>query len=152
MAFVRPFTVGIVNPVLRHVAGRLPMFCIATYRGRTSGRTYRTPLNVFVRGSRVVFALTYGEDVQWVRNVIAAGGCAIRTRGRDVHLENPRVERDPAARAMPWLIRPFLRFMRVDRFLWLDIAEAPPEVVPSFRGRPSSSRATGTADPVEERR
>ena len=125
MAFVRPFTVGVVNPVVRHVAGRLPMFCIATYRGRTSGRTYHTPLNVFVRGSRVVFALTYGEDVQWVRNVIAAGGCEIRTRGRQLHLVHPRVERDPAARAMPWLIRPFLRFMRVDRFLWLDIAESP---------------------------
>jgi deazaflavin-dependent oxidoreductase (nitroreductase family) len=122
MAFIRPFTVGIVNPVVRHVAGRLPLFCIATYRGRTSGRLYHTPLNVFVRGSRVVFALTYGEDVQWVRNVIAAGGCDIRTRGRDLHLEHPRLERDPEARPMPWLGRPFLRFMRVDRFLWLDIA------------------------------
>jgi deazaflavin-dependent oxidoreductase (nitroreductase family) len=125
MAFIRPFTVGVVNPVLRHVAGRLPMFCIATYRGRTSGRVYRTPLNVFIRGTRVVFALTYGEDVQWVRNVIAAGGCDIRTRGRDLHLERPRLERDPAARAMPWLVRPFLRLMRVDRFLWLDVAGPP---------------------------
>jgi hypothetical protein len=26
---------------------------------------------------------------------------------------------------MPSLLRPFLRFLRVDRFLWLDIAEAP---------------------------
>jgi len=126
MAFVRPFTVGVVNPVLRHVAGRLPLFCVATYRGRTSGRIYHTPLNVFLRGSRVVFALTYGEDVQWVRNVIAAGGCDIRTRGRDLHLVRPRVERDPAARPMPRLVRPFLRLMRVDRFLWLDITPPAP--------------------------
>ena len=79
---MRPFTIRVVSPVLRHVAGWLPGFCIATYRGRTSGRIYRTPLNVFLRGSRAVFALTYGEDIQWVRNVVAADGCDIRTRGK----------------------------------------------------------------------
>jgi deazaflavin-dependent oxidoreductase (nitroreductase family) len=89
MAFIRPFTVAVVNPVARHLAPHLPFFCIATYRGRTSGRLYRTPLNVFRRDSRVVFALTYGEEVQWVRNVRAAGECEIRTRGRDLRLENP---------------------------------------------------------------
>ena len=126
MAFIRPFTVRIVNPVVRHLAPHLPFFCVATYRGRTSGRVYHTPLNVFRRGSRVVFALTYGEDVEWVRNVIAAGVCDIRTRGRDLHLERPRIERDPAARPMPPLIRPFLRLMGVDRFLWMDVTAEPP--------------------------
>ena len=125
MAFIRPFTVAVVNPVARHLAPHLPFFCIATSRGRTSGRLYRTPLNVFRRDSRVVFALTYGEEVQWVRNVQAAGECEIRTRGRDLRLENPRIERDPAAGPVPALVRPFLRLMRVDRFLWMDvIAEA----------------------------
>ena len=122
MAFIRPFTLAVVNPVTRHLAPHLPFFCVATYRGRTSGRLYHTPLNVFRRGPRVVFALTYGEDVQWVRNVQAAGGCEIRMRGHDFHLENPRIERDPAARPVPLLIRPFLRLMQVDRFLWMDIA------------------------------
>ncbi len=119
---MRPFTIRVVSPVLRHVAGRLPGFCIASYRGRSSGRLYHTPLNVFLHDSRAVFALTYGADVQWVRNVIAAGGCDIRTRGKRLHLQNPRLERDPVARAMPVFVRPFLRAMRVDHFLWLDIA------------------------------
>ena len=122
----RMFTLRIVNPLTRHVAPHLPFFCIATYRGRTTGRVYHTPLNVFRRGSQFVFALTYGEDVQWVRNVLAAGGCDIRTRGRNLHLVNPRIERDLAARPVPVLIRPFLRLMAVDRFLWLDVASRPP--------------------------
>jgi deazaflavin-dependent oxidoreductase (nitroreductase family) len=122
MAWIRPFTVRIVSPLLRPLAPHLPFFCVATYRGRTSGRVYHTPLNVFRRGSRVVFALTYGEDVQWVRNVQASGTCEIRTRGRDLRLENPRIERDPAARPVPVLVRPFLRLMNVDRFLWMDIS------------------------------
>ena len=39
-----------------------------------------TPLAVFRRGDRRVFALTYGPDVHWVKNVLAAGRCEIVTR------------------------------------------------------------------------
>lgn len=39
-----------INPVMRHVARRLPGFGIVTYRGRKTGRTYSTPINVFRRG------------------------------------------------------------------------------------------------------
>ena len=140
MAFVRPFTVAVVNPIARHLAPHLPFFCIATYRGRTSGRVYHTPLNVFRRGSRVVFALTYGEDVQWVRNVQAEGTCEIRTRGRDLRLEKPRIERDPAARPVPVLVRPFLRLMKVDRFLWMDIVPAEPASPGTSRVRSPTPR------------
>jgi deazaflavin-dependent oxidoreductase (nitroreductase family) len=121
-AAVRPLVVRYLNPVIRLVAPRLPGFCVATYRGRTSGRLYRTPLNVFRHGDRYVFALTYGPEVQWVKNVEAAGGCDIETRGRHVALVRPRLERDPEARAMPIPVRQFLRLMDVDRFLWMDVA------------------------------
>jgi deazaflavin-dependent oxidoreductase (nitroreductase family) len=121
-AAVRPLVVRYLNPLTRRVAHRLPGFCVATYRGRTTGRLYRTPLNVFRHGDRYVFALTYGPDVQWVQNVQAAGGCEIETRGRRVALVHPRLERDPAARAMPVPVRQFLRLMGVDRFLWMEEA------------------------------
>src|SRR5262245_20990042 len=84
-----------IDPLLRPFAGWLPGFCVLTHVGRRSGRTYRTPLNVFRRGSRVVFALTYGSEAEWVRNVLAAGECDIRTRRRDLHLVGPRVVVDP---------------------------------------------------------
>ncbi len=127
-AAVRPFVVRFVNPVLGRVAGRLPGFCVATYAGRTSGRVYHTPLNVFRRGDHWVFALTYGADVQWVKNVLAAGHCEILTRGRRIPLAGPRLEADPQAAAMPIPVRQFLRLARVDHFLWMDEArdEAPP--------------------------
>jgi deazaflavin-dependent oxidoreductase (nitroreductase family) len=96
-----------VDPVLRPVAGRLPAFGIVTHRGRKTGRTYATPVNVFRRGDEYLFFLTYGSDVQWVRNILAAGGCSLRTRGRDVALVEPELIADPELRLAP----PFVRFV-----------------------------------------
>ena len=88
---IRPFTMRVVNPVTRRFAGWLPGFGLLTHVGRSSGRAYVTPINVFRRGDRYLFALTYGSGVQWVRNVLAAGGCTLRTRGRDVRLVGPEL-------------------------------------------------------------
>ncbi len=110
-----------VNPVTRLVAGWLPGFGILRYRGRKTGKDYRTPMNVFRRGDTMVFALTYGPDVQWVKNVLAAGELTVRTMGRDVHLVEPELFSDPARRQMPAPIRPFLGFMRVTEFLRMRI-------------------------------
>jgi deazaflavin-dependent oxidoreductase (nitroreductase family) len=72
---------AVVNPVTRPMAKRLPSFAILTHRGRKSGRTFRTPMNVFQQGDDYYFFLTYGSDVQWVKNVLAARSCSIETRG-----------------------------------------------------------------------
>jgi deazaflavin-dependent oxidoreductase (nitroreductase family) len=70
---LRSYVNRYVNPITRPVAKRLPTFAILTHQGRKSGRTYRTPINVFRRGDHYFFFLTYGSDVQWVRNVLATG-------------------------------------------------------------------------------
>src|SRR5262245_5937901 len=119
---IRPFTTHVVNPITRLFAGWLPGFAILTYVGRKSGRTYRTPMNTFRRGDRYVFALTYGSDVDWVKNVVAAGGGGMRTRGRDVRLVEPEVFVDPTRHLMPLPVRWGLRFMRVTEFLRMRIA------------------------------
>jgi deazaflavin-dependent oxidoreductase (nitroreductase family) len=122
MSFLRPFTTRVFNPFSRRIAGRLPGFGLLTYTGRKSGRRYRTPLNVFNRGDFYVFALTYGSEVNWVQNVLAAGSCDLRTRGRDVRLVEPELLVDPAGRLMPVVVRVFLRFNRVTEYLRLRAA------------------------------
>jgi deazaflavin-dependent oxidoreductase (nitroreductase family) len=94
-----------VNPAVRRVAGKLPVFGVLTHRGRKTGRTYRTPVNVFRRGGSYVFFLTYGSDAQWVKNVIAAGACSLETRGRVVELVEPELVTDPELRPAPPLVR-----------------------------------------------
>src|SRR5690348_16112105 len=69
-------------------AGRAPGFGIVIHTGRRSGRVYRTPVNAFRDGDDDLIALTYGAQADWVRNVLAAGGCTLVTRGRAVRLTN----------------------------------------------------------------
>ena len=83
----------------------MPGFAILTHVGRTSGRTFHTPINVFRRGDSYVFALTYGSDVNWLKNILAAGGCEMRTGGRDIRLVEPEVIVDAELRLIPRALR-----------------------------------------------
>ncbi len=122
MSWLRPYTTRFFNPLARRFAGVQPWFGILTYRGRTSGKTYHTPINAFRRDETYVFALTYGADTQWVKNVLAAGECVLRTRGRDVRLVEPDLIHDPSRRLMPQPVRTLLRFDKVTEFLRMQIA------------------------------
>jgi deazaflavin-dependent oxidoreductase (nitroreductase family) len=117
-----------VDPVLRPLAGRLPAFGIVTHRGRKSGREYRTPVNVFRSGDHYLFFLTYGSDVEWVRNILAAGGCMLRTRGRDVRLVEPELIADAEATLAPRFVR-FVekRLAGATEVLRMRSAARPPE-------------------------
>ncbi|TVT26255.1 nitroreductase family deazaflavin-dependent oxidoreductase [Amycolatopsis rhizosphaerae] len=108
------------NRVARLITGRMPGFGTIVHRGRRSGRVYRTPVNVFGTPTGYVVALTYGPDSDWVRNVLAAGGCGLETRGRTEELTAPRVVHDEARSAMPFMPRQVLGLARVTDFLYVD--------------------------------
>lgn len=100
------------------------------HRGRKSGRVFRTPLWAFHRGDGFVIALTYGRSADWVRNVLAAGGCEIDARRRHYQVGNPTVYRDENASDMPAFIRFILRrviqapdFLRVEVIAELRAAD-----------------------------
>ena len=120
LAFLRPLTTHVLNPVTRLVTGRVPGFGTVIHVGRRSSRVYRTPVNVFRDGEDWIIALTYGSDVQWVRNVRAAGGCELETRGRTLELTGPEVFTDPSRHLMPQPVRSFLGLMHVTEFLRLQ--------------------------------
>jgi deazaflavin-dependent oxidoreductase (nitroreductase family) len=118
----------VTNPILGHAAKRLPGFVIVIHVGRRSGREYRTPVNLFRSGDSYVIALTYGSDTQWVRNVLAAGGCRVLIRGREIALTDPRIVRDPRRGPVPAPVRPLLAAIGVDEFMLLrhdDSVRAP---------------------------
>jgi deazaflavin-dependent oxidoreductase (nitroreductase family) len=105
LGVLAPLTTHVFNRVTRLVAGRLPGFGVLTHTGRRTRRRYRTPLLVLRRGDDYVVALWYGSDVHWVKNVLVAGGCELRTRGRTVRLAEPRLSADPARRVLPLPLR-----------------------------------------------
>jgi deazaflavin-dependent oxidoreductase (nitroreductase family) len=96
-----------------------------THRGRKTGREYRTPINVFQQGDDYVFFLTYGSDVQWVKNVLAAGSCSIETRGRVVELVEPELVTDPELRPAPRHVR-FVERRIAGAFQYLRMRAASP--------------------------
>jgi len=113
-----------LNRLTRHVAPWMPGFGVVIHRGRRSGRRYETPVNVFPAADGYVFALTYGPDTDWVRNVLAAGDCELRTRGRTARLVSPRLYRDEDRRGIRPVERQVLRVLNVADFLSLKSAPA----------------------------
>jgi deazaflavin-dependent oxidoreductase (nitroreductase family) len=90
-----------LNPLTLRLAGHGSMAELE-HVGRSSGRTFRTPLMAFVDGDTVTIALTYGPQVQWLKNVIAAGGCRMRLRGERLTLGPPhRLDVEQGLARMP---------------------------------------------------
>lgn len=87
------FNRSITNPIQARWAGRLPPWAIIEHTGRNSGRTYRTPVLAATRDDRIYIAILYGEESDWVRNLLAAGGGHVIRTFRRHRLVNPRVER-----------------------------------------------------------
>src|SRR5262245_44680978 len=120
------FNRHVTNRLLGGVATRLPGFGVVLHVGRRSGRRYRTPVNVFRTASGYLLALTYGSGAGWVKNVVAANGCELVTRGRTERLRRPRLFRDDRRERVPVPVRAVLRLARVSEFLELDTAPAAP--------------------------
>ncbi len=106
------------NRVVLRIAGWAPGLAIIHHVGRSSGKHYDTPVNVFRHDDGYLFALTYGM-ASWVRNVIAADGCSITTKGSTIELSDPRLYTDPQRKDIPIPARWVLGWIDVDQFLFL---------------------------------
>jgi deazaflavin-dependent oxidoreductase (nitroreductase family) len=114
------------NKVTRPLFRWLPGLGVVVHRGRKSGATYRTPVNVFLRpDGRYIVALTYGPGTDWVKNVVAAGGCGLLTRGTHLELTAPRLFHDEARREIRAAERMVLGLLHVYDFLELQAVPHP---------------------------
>lgn len=116
----------VLNKVTRQLAPWLPGLGVVVHRGRNSGKQYRTPVNVFPRpGGRYVLALTYGGDTDWLKNVIAAGGCELVTHGRRVAVIEPRLFHDESRHEVRAVGRALLGLLHVYDFVELRAETSP---------------------------
>lgn len=115
------------NRIMRALAGWAPGFAIIQHTGRKSGQPYENPVWALRRGDTLAIALVYGADSDWVKNVIAAGGCRAKFASKTLTLTNPTIVHDPTRKNAPALARPILRLMNVDDGLELTIAPPNPE-------------------------
>lgn len=86
---VTTFTHHVLNPLIIRAAGRGSVGDLE-HVGRSSGRVFHTPIMAFRQSDVVTIALTYGTEVDWYRNLRAAGGGRLRLGGSVLRLGPPR--------------------------------------------------------------
>lgn len=114
---VARFNRHVTNRVTGLIADRVPWFAVLHHTGRRSGKPYAMPINVFRDGNDFIFALTYGADTDWLKNVLTAGGCEIVTRGQRIRLTNPRLVTDASVRWAPPPVRLVLRLIHATQYV-----------------------------------
>jgi deazaflavin-dependent oxidoreductase (nitroreductase family) len=87
---IRTFNKYVTNRVTRWFASfSHGPFAIIRHVGRRSGKPYETTIMVEPAGDSFVIALTYGPEVDWYRNVLAAGHATLLWHGRTYTLDKP---------------------------------------------------------------
>ncbi|MDI6102462.1 nitroreductase family deazaflavin-dependent oxidoreductase [Actinoplanes sp. NEAU-A12] len=92
-------------PVAAALAGRrwFPLWAVVHHRGRKSGRDLTVPVAIVTTPEGYIINLPFGAGTNWVRNVLAAGGCTLRWKGADLRATDPRII--DAASARPYYTR-----------------------------------------------
>ena len=107
-----------LNPFTRQLSrARFGPFAVVRHVGRRSGKPYETPIMVCPMSDGFVIELTYGSNVDWHKNVLAAGGCTLVWHGRAYGIN--RIEPLDAASgraAFPGPARLILRLTRRQHF------------------------------------
>jgi deazaflavin-dependent oxidoreductase (nitroreductase family) len=106
--------------LMRPLAGKRwnPVFAVVLHRGRRTGRSYAAPIAARRVDDGFVVSLAFGAQVDWHRNLLAAGGGTIRWRGQDYPVTAPeRMNASEAFAAFHPIQRALMRFARVDGFI-----------------------------------
>lgn len=98
---------------------------IVEHRGRSTGRQYHTPIFAFPTDEGFAVALTYGHEVDWLKNVQTAGGGTLVRKGQRFEVTNPRVVGWTAgSKHMPIPVRVSLLGLQARDFLLLESSDA----------------------------
>lgn len=121
----RRFNKQVTNKVMIHIAGKkFGHFVILSHTGRKSGKLYKIPMIAEPAANGFVIALTYGREVDWVKNVLARGSCSMRWKDHEYSLVHPVfIDKELGLSAFPALFRTGLIIMGIQFFLRLEIQQ-----------------------------
>jgi deazaflavin-dependent oxidoreductase (nitroreductase family) len=81
-----------INPRMMRSAGTPGAYAsVIRHRGRTSGRSYETPVGVVAADDGFAIALVYGTRTQWLQNVLASGSATIVHEGHTYEVDQPEI-------------------------------------------------------------
>jgi deazaflavin-dependent oxidoreductase (nitroreductase family) len=147
---IRLLNKRILNPAMMNFAGRRHWYAaVIRHSGRRSGKEYATPVvAVPVARDALIIPLPYGEGVDWLKNVLAAGRATIEVKGETYAIVEPEVK--DAAAALPLLDKRHQRTWRrfgIERYLRVkrthpNFAAARWEELQEFRATHPPKRVT----------
>ena len=117
---IRWYNKKIRNPVMLRLG--INQVTAIHHTGRRSGTDYVTPVWAERIGQSFFIHLPYGTGMDWCRNILAAGGCAVEHDGTLYETDAAVIV--PAAEAVPFLpagMRRVDRLFGVESYLRLDI-------------------------------
>lgn len=93
-----------------------------THVGRSSGKSFVTPIDAHRVDGGYMFILVYGAKSDWVQNILASGKATLHDEGAVIELTNPRVVTGEVAWPMLGEAKKPPGFLKIDEFLWMDEA------------------------------
>jgi hypothetical protein len=120
-AWLRSFVTHRFNPAVERlglVGGHRSAWAYLEHVGRSSATVYRTPVLPRIADGHAYVPLPYGVDVNWARNVRAAGHCRLQLHDTIYELDEPATitaAEHPGVpeRFRPWLVRRGNRYLRL---------------------------------------
>lgn len=112
-----------LNPLTRRLArSSFGPFSIVRHIGRRSAKVYETPIIVSRVADGFVIELTYGPDVDWHKNMVAAGGCTVVWHGQEYVIDQiESIDTASGLAAFPPLQQAILRLLRRQHFEKLKV-------------------------------
>lgn len=94
---------------------------LLTHRGRVSAREYQIPIMTAPSAGGFAFALTYGTEVDWYKNLKARGWGRLRWHGADFVLSNPRqISSQEGQRLFDTFKGTILRLIKLEDYILTD--------------------------------
>lgn len=123
---IRIFNKYIFNRITLLFAGKRKVpFSIVRHIGRQSGRTYETPVLASYVGEMVLIPLSYGENVDWLRNILAQDGCELCWQNRWMRAIHPLViDSKTAITILPEKRRKLFERFKLEKFLRMQLSNS----------------------------
>jgi deazaflavin-dependent oxidoreductase (nitroreductase family) len=87
---VAVFNKHVTNRLFLLFAGWIPPLAIVNHQGRNSGQSYGTPIMAIPYGEEFIFALTYGRNVDWAKNLMASDSGILEYNGEEFEIHKLR--------------------------------------------------------------
>jgi deazaflavin-dependent oxidoreductase (nitroreductase family) len=127
LQFVKRYNKWLLNRVYLRFSGQFAHVATVHHVGRRSGTPYATPVRAYQAHQDVIIPLPYGADIDWLRNLRAAGQGVVDLEGRSLRVgETAVVAIDDVVDLLPDSMIRIVRFNGAREALRLRVSEPTP--------------------------